>query len=96
MGTNAVIPTPGDVIFARRVRAIRNAMGLTLNELSERCGSLGLPLPQSALSKIEHGLRRVSIGEALILLEAMEAEVSLDQAMRDEGIEIRRVVKIGG
>lgn len=70
--------TPGEV-FARRVRQVRQRRGLTQHAVADRLRALGVQsIDQTTLSKIESGVRRVTLDEALTLALALDvAPVSL-------------------
>lgn len=53
--------------FARRLKEIRNARGLSAQMLSEVSG-----LDRRVISKIENGDRGCSVGEALALADALD------------------------
>ncbi len=70
-----------DEMFARRVREIRNARGLSMDDLVGRLRGEGFELLSSGLCKIEHGDRRCSIGEAAVIAVALD--VPLDALLSD-------------
>ncbi|MFD5050842.1 helix-turn-helix domain-containing protein [Streptomyces tendae] len=58
---------------AREVRRHRQAKGLSAQQLSERCSSLGMPIQRSVLANLESGRRTtVTIAEVLVLAAALE------------------------
>lgn len=54
-----------DAVFARQLKAVRLAAGLTQQELAERMASTGNKIHRSTIGKIESGDRPVTIGEAV-------------------------------
>src|ERR1700722_2997434 len=56
-----------DAIFARRLRAVREASGMTQQQLADAMASTGNKIHRSTIGKIESGDRPVTIGEAVQL-----------------------------
>lgn len=57
---------------AANVKALRQAQGLTLEELAGRTDKLGRPILRAALSKVETGDRRVDVDDLIVLAFALE------------------------
>lgn len=68
---HAPIPALADQVFARQLRAIRQAAGLTQQQLADRVSEAGARMHRSGIAKIEAGDRVVSVGEALQLAAAL-------------------------
>jgi transcriptional regulator with XRE-family HTH domain len=64
-------PPPVDPVvdFGRRVRAVRQAHGWTLEELAERCG-----LHWTYVGQVERGKRNVTLRNIVKLAEALGVE----------------------
>lgn len=71
MGKRAVERGPVADTVARRVKALRAAYGVTLDELSSRLTEAGRPILASGLSKIEQGDRRVDVDDLVALAVAL-------------------------
>lgn len=74
---------PHDFEFARRVRISRGAEHMSLKTLSARLCSQGTAIATLGLRRIERFERRVSIGEASAIAEALEQPtmtINLDDA----------------
>lgn len=56
-----------DAIFARRLRAVREAAGMTQQHLADAMASTGNKIHRSTIGKIESGDRPVTVGEAIEL-----------------------------
>lgn len=65
-----IIPT-ADEAFASSLRARREAKGLTQEDLAKHMASRGFDFHQQTIYKIEKGARRVTVGEAVSLAEAV-------------------------
>jgi transcriptional regulator with XRE-family HTH domain len=60
-------------VVAEQVRHHRQVLGMSAQELSDRCAELGLPIPRPVLSNLENGRRdSVSVAELIILARALE------------------------
>jgi transcriptional regulator with XRE-family HTH domain len=57
---------------AENVRQLREARGMSLNELSEQLRALGRPLRENGVSKIELGSRRVDVDDLVALAVALD------------------------
>jgi transcriptional regulator with XRE-family HTH domain len=75
-----------DQIFARRLRVIRQAAGMTQQQLAELTG-----MHRSAIAKIEAGGRVVSVGEAVQLAAALGTTVAELAADPADGADRARV-----
>ena len=64
-----------------RVHFLRRQKGITQLEVCLKLQEIGLPLSQSALSKIESGERRVRDTELFLLAHVLD--VSLDELLCD-------------
>ena len=86
-------PTSGRV--STNVRALREAVGLSLEGLSEAMGRAGRPILPSGLSKIEQGDRRVDVDDLIALAVALGVNSSrllLPDAAGEEPIELTATV----
>lgn len=75
--------TPFDAAFAARIVTIRKSRGLSQARMARL-----LPRPfssQATLSKVETGQRKVSVGEAFILADALDIPVSALLGLSDDG-----------
>lgn len=61
--------------FGPAVRARRVALGLSQDELAERVSVRGLFLSQAGIGKLERGERKVTLGEAFALADALGIEL---------------------
>jgi transcriptional regulator with XRE-family HTH domain len=60
------------VRVAERIRAARDAAGLTVPELAQRCADRGLPIPRSTITNLETGRRTsVDLAEFLVIADAL-------------------------
>ena len=50
----------------------RKELGLTAQQLAQRCGDLGLPIHRTTITKIENGRPRFDLGELVVLAEALQ------------------------
>ncbi|MGV9762165.1 helix-turn-helix domain-containing protein [Micromonospora tulbaghiae] len=58
--------------IATQIRNWRNARGLSAQQLSERCASIGYPIPRNIIANIETGRRgSVTVPEAIIIAMAL-------------------------
>ena len=62
-------------VIGRRLHCLRREKGITQLEICLKIQAGGVPLSQSALSKIEAGERRVRDGEVLLLAHALGVSV---------------------
>lgn len=69
-----------DLHFARRVVAIRRALGLSAQQLADRIEGLD----RQAIAKIEIGKRRITLGEAVRISTALD--VPLEVMLGEEPI----------
>jgi transcriptional regulator with XRE-family HTH domain len=76
------LKTEHERLFAERVKEIRKQQGMSCQQLADRLG-----MPRAALSKIECGRRRVSLGEAVLI--AKELDTLVDGMCRSDPIRIR-------
>ncbi len=58
------------------VRKLREAQGLTQDELAARCNLIGWAISRSTLAKMESQVRRINDMELLILARALKVSVS--------------------
>jgi transcriptional regulator with XRE-family HTH domain len=72
-----------DAIFARRLRAVREASGMTQQELADAMAATGNKIHRSTIGKIESGDRPVTIGEAVQLAGILG--VGLAELVTDTG-----------
>ena len=70
-GRQRVETGPAGHRAAANVRALRNARGLTLAQLSDRMTAAGRPIIPSGLGKIEQGLRSVDVDDLVALAIAL-------------------------
>jgi transcriptional regulator with XRE-family HTH domain len=76
--------------FAENLRAARERAGLSQQDLANRMGENGHPMPQQTINRIENGQRRVEISEALALARSVGGHIDslvrpqhlLDEAWR--------------
>jgi transcriptional regulator with XRE-family HTH domain len=59
------------VAFGRKVRAFRDKLGLSQEQLADKCG-----MDRTYISGIERGLRNVSLKNIVLLSEALEIQPS--------------------
>ncbi|MFD2674804.1 helix-turn-helix domain-containing protein [Gulosibacter bifidus] len=64
-----------DDTFGPAFAAARKAVGVNQQEVTAAVANMGINLPVSALSKIEKGQRRVTVGEAAALAEAVGVDL---------------------
>lgn len=62
--------------LAENVKAIRERLPLTTEQLAERVTGLGRPMRANTITKIEKGQRRVDIDDALALAVALQVNLS--------------------
>jgi transcriptional regulator with XRE-family HTH domain len=75
----ALISVTPDVIeatFARRLREVREAAGMTQQDLADLMRSTGNKIHRSTIGKIECGGRTVTIGEAVQLAAYLEVDLA--------------------
>lgn len=60
-----------DVLFARRLRQLRKARGVSGHALAELAG-----LPRESVYRIESGSRAVTVGEAAVLARVLGCDVA--------------------
>lgn len=79
-GPNRLPLLPGepdpDAVFARCLRAAREAAGLTQKQLADHMTGRGYQMRQGTISKIEAAERFVWLGEAISLAEAVGASLT--------------------
>lgn len=66
-----------DAIFARRLRATREASGMTQQQLADAMASTGNKIHRSTIGKIESGGRPVTIGEAVQLAGILGVDLAV-------------------
>lgn len=71
---NELGPTGGRL--AENVKAIRERLPLTTEQLAERVTGLGRPMRANTITKIEKGQRRVDIDDAVALAVALDVNLS--------------------
>lgn len=60
-------------VFRRRLQEAREARGgMSQRELAARVANIGMKINQSAITRIERGERKVSLGEAIALAAALD------------------------
>jgi transcriptional regulator with XRE-family HTH domain len=57
--------------IGRAVAKSRKDLGMTAQQLAERCKDLGAPIHRTTITKIENGRARFDVGELLILAAAL-------------------------
>lgn len=62
-------------IVGPNIRRIREAQGITQEELAARCNLLNWDISRGTLAKIESQVRRVTDEEAALLAKALRVEV---------------------
>lgn len=71
------ISSQTDMIFARRLRIVREASGLTKQQVADAMTAAGFAqVHRSTVGKIESGDRPVTIGEAVALAAALGASLA--------------------
>ena len=60
-----------EMLFAERVRALREAADMTQGQLAERLTQLGFPIHQTGVAKVELGQRPVRLNEAAAFAAAL-------------------------
>lgn len=50
----------------------RKELGLTAQQLAQRCGDIGVPIHRTTITKIENGRPRFDLGELVVLAEALK------------------------
>jgi transcriptional regulator with XRE-family HTH domain len=73
---------PGDTLFGRRLRYLREEAGLTQQQLADVMREAGAKMHRSTIGKIEAGERVVSIGEAAQFADIL-------------GIDLRELINVG-
>jgi len=71
--------TPSDIsdaIFARRLREVREAIGLTQQQLADPMASTGNKIHRSTIGKIENGDRPVTVGEAVQIAGILDVDLA--------------------
>ena len=68
----AVAERIGEAVAVRR-----KALGMTAQQLAERCNELGAPIHRTTITKIENGRPRFDLGELLILSVALDIPPAL-------------------
>lgn len=63
--------------IGKAVATRRKAVGLTAQQLAERCRELGAPIHRTTVTKIENGRPRFDLGELLILSVALDIPPAL-------------------
>ncbi|WP_308207287.1 helix-turn-helix transcriptional regulator [Mycobacterium gordonae] len=49
----------------------RKELGMTAQQLAQRCGEIGLPIHRTTITKIENGRPRFDLGELMVLADAL-------------------------
>jgi transcriptional regulator with XRE-family HTH domain len=84
-GDNGTPPSDfSDAVFARRLRDLREASGLTQQQLADVMASTGNKIHRSTIGKIESGDRPVTVGEAAELAGILG--VGLAELVTDPGL----------
>lgn len=71
-----VSPYSAEELFARRLKDVRVAAGVTQQQLADRASAAGHKLFRSQVGKIESGDRAVTIGEAAALADALGVDLA--------------------
>lgn len=50
----------------------RKHLGMTAQQLAERCADLGVPIHRTTITKIENGRPRFDLGELIVIAEALD------------------------
>jgi transcriptional regulator with XRE-family HTH domain len=50
----------------------RKELGMTAQQLAQRCGDIGVPIHRTTITKIENGRPRFDLGELVVLAEALK------------------------
>jgi transcriptional regulator with XRE-family HTH domain len=80
MGTRRVEQGDAGHAVAANIRRIRELVGMTLQDVSDRLTELGRPIARSGLSKIESGHRRVDVDDLVAIANALG--VTADRLLR--------------
>jgi len=83
---------PADANFARRLKEVRTAAGLTQQQLADRVTAAGRKMFRSQVGKIENGDRPVTISEATALADALG--VTLADLATDLAATMRNAARI--
>jgi transcriptional regulator with XRE-family HTH domain len=76
-------------VISAQVRYYRNLRGLSAQQVSDRCGELGMPLARAVISHLENGRREsVSVGEVFCLAKVLEVAPIDLLTVKDGGTEI--------
>lgn len=67
---------PLDEKFAARMTELRKASGMSQTDLAEALTKRGLSFHQQTIGRIERGGRSVSIGEAVLIAEALGTDLA--------------------
>lgn len=59
--------------FARRLRVMRESLGLSQADLANRITQAGVPMPQQTVARIEAGKRSIRLNEARLISEILKA-----------------------
>jgi transcriptional regulator with XRE-family HTH domain len=80
MGTRRIELGPAGHAVAANIHRIRELVGMTLQDVSDRLTQLGRPIARSGLSKIEAGHRRVDVDDLVAIANALG--VTADRLLR--------------
>jgi transcriptional regulator with XRE-family HTH domain len=80
-----------DEIFARRLREARESSGISQDALAQHMTEIGFKFHQTTVNKIERGERKVPVGEAIALADAIG--VSLEQMLEPEDPEFEALTR---
>jgi transcriptional regulator with XRE-family HTH domain len=72
MAGKAKEPGPSSTRVAANLRRIRQRKGMSTAQLSRRLRELGQPIPDTGITKIEKGVRRVDVDDLVALAVALE------------------------
>lgn len=97
MGTNAVNKGPVAEAVAANVRAVREARGLSQQQLAGGVAELGRPMQATTIAKIEGGDRRVDVDDLVALALALNvspARLLVGDQPQDEEVRLAADVSV--
>ena len=65
----------------------RKRLGMTAQQLAQRCAELGAPIHRTTITKIENGRPRFDLGELIVLAAALSTTPVTHAAIRPQGQE---------
>lgn len=71
MGTNAIEHGEASANVAANIRELREAQGLSLEDVAARCLRLGRKIDRTAIHRMEQGRRRVDVDDLVVMTKAL-------------------------